>query len=184
MNEHRADGHWAEAISETEKALLVVIGDENYWIPKSAIHGNSEVFRVGDEGRLVLHSWFAGKLAPVDDQLSITTDGRLAPPIGEGKPIRLTLEQRKQFDAVAEKARDQLAAKGLNRSAPDGRCLEIVCTTFMASLEAPNLKQELLELSQRLHNLEAAIETMLGKDAVAQCLEGYSQRLQHSAEDR
>jgi len=163
------------ATKDTEKALLVTIDSEECWIPKSAIHSDSEVFLVGDEGKLVLHSWFAGKLAPADDQLSITADGRLAP-LGEGKPIRLLLEQRKQFDAAAEKVRDQLAAKGLNRSAPDGRCLEIVCAAFTASTEVLDLKQELLETSQRLHNLEAAVEATLGEGAVAQCLEAWRTR--------
>lgn len=50
----------AEAIRETEKALLVLreTGDE-VWIPKSVIHDDSEVYQEGDDGKLVVAEWFA-----------------------------------------------------------------------------------------------------------------------------
>jgi hypothetical protein len=52
----------ARAIRETEKALLVELEDgEEVWIPKSVIDDDSEVFGVGDEGKLVVEGWFAVK---------------------------------------------------------------------------------------------------------------------------
>jgi hypothetical protein len=44
---------------ETEKALLVEIGGEELWIPKSQIHDDSEVYREGDTGKLVITEWIA-----------------------------------------------------------------------------------------------------------------------------
>jgi hypothetical protein len=60
-----------EAIRETPKALLCRIplkqkGKETIrevWVPKSAIHDDSEVYDGHDNnhGKLVLHQWFAEK---------------------------------------------------------------------------------------------------------------------------
>jgi len=54
-----------EALHETEKALLVKCADGDVWIPKSAIHEDSEVFCLdphnGQFGKLVIHGWFARK---------------------------------------------------------------------------------------------------------------------------
>lgn len=46
-------------IKETEKALLVKIEDENHWIPQSQIDDDSEVWKLGDEGVLVISEWLA-----------------------------------------------------------------------------------------------------------------------------
>lgn len=51
----------AIAIAETEKALLVEIDDEEYWIPQSVIDDDSEVWKKGDAGSLVIAEWFARK---------------------------------------------------------------------------------------------------------------------------
>lgn len=48
----------------TDKALLIEIDDldAEVWIPKSAIHSNSEVWKIGqEEGDVVVHRWFAEK---------------------------------------------------------------------------------------------------------------------------
>ena len=52
-----------ECTKETEKALLVTdhAGFEE-WIPKSAVHEDSEVYSERDEGDLVLKSWKAREL--------------------------------------------------------------------------------------------------------------------------
>ncbi len=48
---------------ETEKAILVEDGGgEETWIPKSQIDDDSEVYKMGTEGDLVISEFFAGKL--------------------------------------------------------------------------------------------------------------------------
>jgi hypothetical protein len=53
-----------EAIHETEKALLVEsenfdTEDNQIWIPQSQIHSDSEVYKEGTNGLLVVTTWFA-----------------------------------------------------------------------------------------------------------------------------
>lgn len=63
------NGHhcgYAAAKRATNKALLVELrdglrADEEVWIPLSQIHDDSEVWGAGDEGELVVTSWFAEK---------------------------------------------------------------------------------------------------------------------------
>lgn len=44
------------------KALLVEIqGGRSEWIPTSQIHADSEVYKVGDTGTLVIPEWLATK---------------------------------------------------------------------------------------------------------------------------
>lgn len=53
---------WCEAlaIAATDKALLVAIdGDKQVWIPRSVIDDKSEVYEVGDEGKLAIDFNFA-----------------------------------------------------------------------------------------------------------------------------
>jgi hypothetical protein len=52
-----------KCIGESRYALqLRVEGTgRKFWVPKSVVHDDSEVFEEGQEGRLVLHSWFAEK---------------------------------------------------------------------------------------------------------------------------
>ena len=49
----------SQAVAESTKALLCIIDDEEYWIPKSQIHEDSEVSEVGDEGDLIISEWLA-----------------------------------------------------------------------------------------------------------------------------
>jgi hypothetical protein len=47
---------------ETEKALLVIVDDDDtneIWIPKSQVDDDSEVWKKGDEGVLVIPAWLA-----------------------------------------------------------------------------------------------------------------------------
>lgn len=45
---------------ETPKAILVVLpGGKEEWIPQSAVHDDSEIWRGGDRGKLVVCAWFA-----------------------------------------------------------------------------------------------------------------------------
>lgn len=46
---------------ETDRALRVIIEGDTHWVPKSQVSDNSEVYKEGDEGTLVLNPWFAEK---------------------------------------------------------------------------------------------------------------------------
>ena len=52
----------AKCLKETAKAVLVAAKDlpgGQLWIPKSVLHEDSEVFAQGDEGRVVIKTWWA-----------------------------------------------------------------------------------------------------------------------------
>jgi hypothetical protein len=52
----------AVALSETDKALCCDVGAEKpCWIPKSQIDDDSEVWKPGHTGDLILNQWFALK---------------------------------------------------------------------------------------------------------------------------
>lgn len=55
----------ASADRESDLALLCVLPHGNRrierWIPKSQIHDDSEVWRAGQSGKLVITGWFADK---------------------------------------------------------------------------------------------------------------------------
>ena len=46
-------------LCETPKAILVEIDGEEVWIPQSQITDDSEVWKEGDEGTLVITEWIA-----------------------------------------------------------------------------------------------------------------------------
>lgn len=50
-----------EAIHETEKAVLIKLDDEEWWVPRSVICEDSEVANSGDEGTLTIKRWWAEK---------------------------------------------------------------------------------------------------------------------------
>jgi len=45
----------------TERAILCVIDGRETWIPQSVVADDSEVYKKGDSGRLVVKGWFAAK---------------------------------------------------------------------------------------------------------------------------
>jgi len=45
--------------NETDKAILVSIECEDFWVPKSQIDDDSEVYKKGTEGTLVVSDWWA-----------------------------------------------------------------------------------------------------------------------------
>lgn len=45
----------------TDKALLVSINGDDYWVPQSQVDDDSEVYREGDSGELVVSEWWAEK---------------------------------------------------------------------------------------------------------------------------
>jgi hypothetical protein len=53
---------YCEVIRDSGKALLIRIGGEvEKWIPQSQIDDDSEVWKEGDKGDLVIKAWFAEK---------------------------------------------------------------------------------------------------------------------------
>lgn len=65
FSEFGADVGEAIVVRETPLALLVKLVDHNNreaWVPKSAIHDDSEVYEDGTEGILILEPWLAKKL--------------------------------------------------------------------------------------------------------------------------
>lgn len=61
MKTHRIEN--VECVRETAKAICVESEDfeESVWIPKSVVHDDSEVYKDGDIGSLVVELWFAEK---------------------------------------------------------------------------------------------------------------------------
>lgn len=59
----------AEGVRATAKALLVRFDDlEEVWIPLSHIHANSEVWKPGTTGKLVVTSWLANEKKELADR--------------------------------------------------------------------------------------------------------------------
>ena len=48
-----------EVIAATEKAILCLIDGKQHWIPQSQIQPDSEVWKRGDKGTLVISRWIA-----------------------------------------------------------------------------------------------------------------------------
>ena len=53
------EGCIAVAESASKLALAIVINGRREWVPCSVIHDDSEVYKVGDRGTLVIPAWFA-----------------------------------------------------------------------------------------------------------------------------
>jgi hypothetical protein len=43
----------------TPKAILVTIDGEQHWLPQSQVHDDSEVYKKGDHGTLIITRWIA-----------------------------------------------------------------------------------------------------------------------------
>lgn len=54
-------GHCEEVLGETDKAIHVhpELLDESVWIPKSCIHDDSEVWKGGQDGEVIVVMWWA-----------------------------------------------------------------------------------------------------------------------------
>lgn len=51
-----------EITKATDKALFAVPKDDTgFWVPKSVVHDDSEVWKDGDKGDLVVKQWWAEK---------------------------------------------------------------------------------------------------------------------------
>lgn len=49
----------ARALRATPEALLVVVDGAQHWVPQSQIDDDSEVWKEGDAGKLVISAWIA-----------------------------------------------------------------------------------------------------------------------------
>ena len=45
----------------TKMAILCVHKGKEFWVPQSTVHDDSEVYKEGDSGKLVVQLWFAEK---------------------------------------------------------------------------------------------------------------------------
>lgn len=62
VNDLSDDELWkgdVEVTAETEKAILVSYEGEETWVPKSQVHDDSEAYKKGQEGKIVLPLWLA-----------------------------------------------------------------------------------------------------------------------------
>jgi hypothetical protein len=59
--DYKAEFENAVATAATMLALRVRIDGREHWIPQSVIDEDSEVYRVGDTGKLVVAEWWAIK---------------------------------------------------------------------------------------------------------------------------
>jgi hypothetical protein len=50
-----------EVLIQTDKAILCDIGGDEIWIPLSQIHDDSEVYKMGTKGTLIITEWLAKK---------------------------------------------------------------------------------------------------------------------------
>lgn len=51
-----------KVLKATDKALLFEPeGDDSFWVPKSVVHDDSEVYDEEHEGELLVQSWWAEK---------------------------------------------------------------------------------------------------------------------------
>jgi hypothetical protein len=70
--EYGYDKSEGEVLRETEKAILFQEDEgldrekKPYWVPKSQIHDNSEVWQKGQVGMLVVKEWFARQKGWID----------------------------------------------------------------------------------------------------------------------
>lgn len=48
-------------VEERQLAIRVVLAGVHYFIPKSVLHDDSEVYRLNDSGKLIVKHWWAEK---------------------------------------------------------------------------------------------------------------------------
>jgi len=50
-----------DCLKATERAILCNIDGDEKWVPQSVVDDDSEVWKEGDTGKLVVHEWWAVK---------------------------------------------------------------------------------------------------------------------------
>ena len=52
----------ARVLKDSGKALWVeTVTGVRFWVPQSVIHEDSDVYKMGTSGKLIVHQWFADK---------------------------------------------------------------------------------------------------------------------------
>ena len=60
MNDEPFDyEHPVRCVHSSDEAIKVESKFKTFWVPKSVIHDDSEVYKVGDEGKLMVFTSFA-----------------------------------------------------------------------------------------------------------------------------
>lgn len=54
-------------VFETKNAIRILYEGEEHWMPKSAVHADSPVYKVEDEGDMIVHRWWAKKAGWLDE---------------------------------------------------------------------------------------------------------------------
>ena len=151
--------------AETLQAILVVVDDTRYWIPKTVLHDDSEVYRNGTEGRLVLQEWWVDKglMTPIGGGEAVCSTQDEGP-----KSIILTADQRQGIELAIGEVRTQLANAGL-RGVPEGRCIELICADFMGGSRLvvdSRWRDAIIEVT-------AAVDFAIGPGATEECLKDW-----------
>jgi hypothetical protein len=60
-NDDPVDLGRAVCVEERKLAVRVVLAGVHYWLPKSILHDDSEVYKMGDSGKLIVKQWWAEK---------------------------------------------------------------------------------------------------------------------------
>jgi hypothetical protein len=58
-SKHVESSEFVKCVKETPKAILVNVGGEELWFPKSQLSEDNEVNEEGDEGVLIISLWIA-----------------------------------------------------------------------------------------------------------------------------
>lgn len=58
-SKHVESSEFVKCLRETPKAILVDVGGEELWFPKSQLSEDNEVSEEGDEGVLIISQWIA-----------------------------------------------------------------------------------------------------------------------------
>lgn len=48
-----------EVLNESAHALLIKLDGQTYWVPKNHVSDNSEVYKVGHSGTMIVSAWIA-----------------------------------------------------------------------------------------------------------------------------
>lgn len=108
----------------TDRAILADFGDAVYWIPQSQVHDDSDIWREGESGKLVITDWYADKMEAEHGAIEVTTADQGV----MGQPVLVTNEQRLVFNQAVQHVRRQVGDLELS----EGRALELLCADYIA----------------------------------------------------
>lgn len=59
MSDGKVEFEGIKCTGETEKAILVKIEGTRHWIPKNQVDDDSDVYKTGTDGTLIISEWIA-----------------------------------------------------------------------------------------------------------------------------